>query len=259
MTTITLNNRNDILIVLLSLLGTTLLFLGKDLFHSFIMDYNFYPSESLLFNSFWLIFVPFLILSWKLSKKIGRIVNLIYPLFLIIFHIAVFSTVVVLISALFFNHTFNFLRIFSDTLADYGFACLLIYGLSTFIDPKFPKTRTDEQEYIEKIRVQFKNGVKLLAYQDILYVRTERPYIAIITEERTYLLNSTLKDFIEKMPKDIFVQIHRSVIINTNHICSYKSRKNGDYDVVMLNKDILRASRNFNAFFKKYSRRNDIA
>jgi len=259
MTTNTLKSRIGTLIILLSLLGTTLLFLCKDLFHSFVMNYNFYLSESLLFNSFWLLFVPFLILSWKRLKKISRIVKLISSLFLSIFHIAIFSAIVFLISTLFFNHTFNFIKIFSDTLADYGFACLLIYGLSTFIDPKYPETLIDEQEDLEKIRVEFKNGVKLLAHEDILYVRTERPYIALITEERTYLLNSSLKDFMKKMPKGVFVQIHKSTIINTNHIYSYKSRKNGDYDVTMLNKDILRASRNFNDFFKKYSRRNVTA
>lgn len=254
MTTITLKSKNGTLIILLFLLGTTLLFLCKDLFHSLVMGYNFYLSESLLFNSFWLLFLPFLILSWKRSCKTSRFVNFIRPLFLSIFHIAIFSAVVFLISTLFFNHTFNFVRIFSDTLADYGIACLLIYGLSSFINPKYSNTEVVEKKDLEKIRVEFKNGVRILAHEDILYVRTERPYIALITEERTYLLNSSLKNFMEKMPKGVFVRIHKSTIINTNHIYSYKSRKNGDYDVTMLNKDILRVSRNFNAFFKKYSR-----
>ena len=253
MNLITLKNTRGVPIILFSLLGITLLFLCKDLFHSFVMDYNFYLSESLLFGVFWLLFVPFLMLSWRLLKKLGKVARLTIPLFLSIFHIAIFSGLVFLISALFFNHTFNFSRIFSDTLADYGFSCLLIYGLSIFIDPKFPTT-VDEPDNLEKIRVEFKNGVKLLAHKDILYAKTERPYIALVTKERTYLHNSTLKDFIGKMPKDIFIQIHRSTIVNTTHICSYTSRKNGDYDVKMLNEDILRASRNFNDFFKKYSR-----
>ena len=259
MTTITLKNRNGALIIPLFLLGITLLLICKDLFHSFVMDYNFYITESLLFGLLWLLFVPFLILSWRFSKKFGKNISLISPLFFSIFHIAIFSVLVFLISALFFNHTFNFLRIFSDTLADYGLSCLLIYGLSIFIDTKFPTTKIDELNNLEKIRVEFKNGIKLLAHEDILYVRTERPYIALVTKERTYLHNSTLKDFIEKVPKDIFIQIHRSTIINTAHICSYKSRKNGDYDVKMLNEDTLRASRNFNEFFKKYSRKNHSA
>ena len=259
MTTITLKNRNGALIIPLFLLGITLLLICKDLFHCFVMDYNFYITESLLFGLLWLLFVPFLILSWRFSKKFGKNISLISPLFFSIFHIAIFSVLVFLISALFFNHTFNFLRIFSDTLADYGLSCLLIYGLSIFIDTKFPTSKIDELNNLEKIRVEFKNGIKLLAHEDILYVRTERPYIALVTKERTYLHNSTLKDFIEKVPKDIFIQIHRSTIINTAHICSYKSRKNGDYDVKMLNEDTLRASRNFNEFFKKYSRKNHSA
>ncbi len=259
MTAITLKNRNGALIIPLSLLGITLLFLCKDLFHAFVMDYNFYLSESLLFGIFWLLFVPFLILSWRLSQKFGKIVNLISPLLVSIFHIAIFSIFVFSLSALFFNHTFSFVRVFSDTLADNGFSCLLIYGLSVFIDPKFQTTVIDKQEDLKKIRVEYKNGVKLLALENILYVRTERPYIALITEERTYLHNSTLKEFIEKMPKGTFIQIHKSTIINTNHICSYKSKKNGDYDAVMLNGDILRVSRNFNDFFKKFSRTNHLA
>ena len=259
MTSLTLKSKNETLIILLSLLGMTFLFLCKDLFHSFIMGYNFYISESLLFGLFWLLFIPFLILSWRLFKKFGKIVNLISPLFLSIFHIAIFSVFVFSISALFFNHTFSFLRVFSDTIADYGFPCLLIYGLAFFIDPKFQTTIIDKQEDLKQIRVEYKNGVKLLAHKDILYVKTERPYIAIVTVEKTYLHSSTLKDFIKRVPKETFIQVHKSTIINISQIYSYKSKKNGDYDVVMLNGEIVKVSRNFNDFFKKFSRRNRLA
>lgn len=259
MTLLPLKSKNETLIILLSLLGMTLLFLCKDLFHSFVMGYSFYISESLLFGLFWLFFVPFLILCWRLFNNFGKIANLISLLFLSIFHIAIFSVFVFSISALFFNHTYSFLRVFSNTIADYGFTSLLIYGMAVFIGPKFQTTIIDKQEDLGRIRVERKNGVKLIAHEDILYVRTERPYIALVTKERTYLHNSTLKDFIEKMPKDIFIQIHRSTIVNTTHICSYKSRKNGDYDVRMLNGEIVKVSRNFNDFFKKFTRRNHLA
>jgi two-component system LytT family response regulator len=43
----------------------------------------------------------------------------------------------------------------------------------------------------------------------------------------------------------IFLRVHRSAIVNKNHITELKSRKNGDYDGVLTNGQSVRFSRHY--------------
>ena len=54
--------------ILLFLFGSILLILGKDMLHAVVADYDFYFSESLLFGSFWLLFIPFIVLNYRVLK-----------------------------------------------------------------------------------------------------------------------------------------------------------------------------------------------
>ncbi|WP_103867619.1 LytTR family DNA-binding domain-containing protein [Aquimarina sp. I32.4] len=40
-------------------------------------------------------------------------------------------------------------------------------------------------------------------------------------------------------------KLHRSVIVNKNHITELKSRKNGDYDCILTNGQSIRLSRHY--------------
>ncbi len=54
--------------------------------------------------------------------------------------------------------------------------------------------------------------------QDILYLEADRNYCRIFSKEKTYLLVGTLKKIEDKLPAKYFVRIHRSYIVNLNHI-----------------------------------------
>ena len=229
----------------------TLLIIGKDLMHSYIRNYSFYLSESLLFGTFWLIFIPFLTLIKTLLKKINKFI---LPLTLSFFHIGLFSSVVFLISALFFNNTFQFYQTFTNTTAQYGIVCLIIYSISSyyFLDTKSTSKVAKRNSISDKIKVTYHNKVVILDLKDILYVKSEKPYIAFVTKERTYLKQSSLKTFLGKKATQDFIQIHKSTIVNTKCILSYTSRKNGDYDIELTNNESVRASRNFSTNFKPF-------
>ncbi|KAA3622364.1 MAG: LytTR family transcriptional regulator [Flavobacterium sp.] len=238
--------------ILLFLFGSILLILGKDFLHAFVANYNFYFSESLLFGLFWLLFIPFFFLNHRILKRNSSLYKILLPIVISISHIAVFALLVFSISAIFYSHTFEFWGVFSETIVDHGLSCLLIYGLVSFFFLNFTKPAKEISDNLKKIRVTDRNEVKLLAPEEILYVKTERPYIAIVTRERRFLHSSTLKDIMEELPNDSFIQIHKSTIINLHQIQSYRSRKNGDYDVLLKNDDRVRVSRNYNSFFRSF-------
>lgn len=72
----------------------------------------------------------------------------------------------------------------------------------------------------------FKNNVEKLSFHEILYFSSDNHYIDIHTKERIYSHKAKFKDIIATLPSQ-FVQCHRSIILNVNHI--EKIEKNMTY------------------------------
>lgn len=53
---------------------------------------------------------------------------------------------------------------------------------------------------------------------DILYFEADRNYCKIFSKNKECLLVMTLKEIDEKLPKDKFLRIHRSYIVNLSHV-----------------------------------------
>jgi len=51
---------------------------------------------------------------------------------------------------------------------------------------------------------------------DIKYVESDRNYITVVTKTQKLSYIDSLKNWIEKLPSDQFVQVHKSFIINSN-------------------------------------------
>lgn len=88
-----------------------------------------------------------------------------------------------------------------------------------------PHTHSDnkteeEQSFIlsDRIFVRHKEKMVKIMLQDILYMEADRNYSRIFTGEKEYLLSTTLKTIEEKMPMHLFMRIHRSYLINVNHV-----------------------------------------
>jgi DNA-binding LytR/AlgR family response regulator len=58
---------------------------------------------------------------------------------------------------------------------------------------------------------------------DLLYVEALADYIMLFTEDNKYIVHSTMKGFQSKLPKDKFVRIHRSYIVNKDKISSIEN------------------------------------
>ncbi|MGB1270025.1 MAG: LytR/AlgR family response regulator transcription factor, partial [Flavobacteriaceae bacterium] len=53
---------------------------------------------------------------------------------------------------------------------------------------------------------------------------SDNVYIEIYTTSKTYVVRSTLKDFLKKLPKDDFLRTSKSYIINIKHVQAMNSR-----------------------------------
>jgi two-component system, LytTR family, response regulator len=56
--------------------------------------------------------------------------------------------------------------------------------------------------------------IKLL---DILYIRAEKRYVAIVTNSECYFSTISISEIEKQLPPNLFRRIHRSYIISLNH------------------------------------------
>ena len=60
--------------------------------------------------------------------------------------------------------------------------------------------------------------------KDIKWVEALGDYIKLVTENDTFVILSTMKDFDKRLPEDKFLRIHKSYIVNLDKIEKYSSR-----------------------------------
>ncbi len=57
-----------------------------------------------------------------------------------------------------------------------------------------------------------------LALDDVLYIESLGDYVTFVTEQRKYIVHSTLKNINKKIRSDKFLKIHRSYIVNMSKV-----------------------------------------
>lgn len=72
---------------------------------------------------------------------------------------------------------------------------------------------------------------------DIFLIEAKGDYINIKTEERNYLVHSTMKKIAEKLPGDLFFKVHRSYIINLKKIIDIEDNS------ILIHKSVIPVSR----------------
>lgn len=76
-----------------------------------------------------------------------------------------------------------------------------------------------------------------LKFSEILFIEAKGDYIDVKTEKETYRVHNTLKKIKEKLPEDIFLQIHRSYLINFTKIIDIEDNS------VLIEKNVIPISR----------------
>lgn len=101
-------------------------------------------------------------------------------------------------------------------------------------------------EFLDKTPIII-NGQKVLL-SDILYLEARDKMVIVHADKRRLTHNGNLKGFLEKLPSALFVQTHKSYIVNLTHIKSKFSQH-----LIMFNDDEVRVGRKYkNDFSVKY-------
>ncbi len=248
----------------------TCLTLLNDALRSSFQRSSFYLAESLLFNTSWLLFLPVTLLQYRLARwnpekqSIGQgmIRAVLAP---VVLHVLVYPLLVVLLSGLFYYHTYSFGQTLQYTITEdlyklvAGYAAFAFFTrIPTAVPGKLP-AETEPCQTLASLTLQQGRKYVTVAVEDIFYIRTSTPYISLHLEDKQYLHAQTLTSLHSQLDKTIFIKVHRSAVINIKKVASWKSRLNGDYDISLLNGEQLRLSRNYTADFRQAMEKNSSA
>jgi len=64
-----------------------------------------------------------------------------------------------------------------------------------------------------------------ISVEDIDYIESEGNYLMIYAGKKVYKSRSTIKQFLDNLPADIFIQTHRAYVVNKNKIEKFGNRE----------------------------------
>ena len=225
----------------------------KDYIFSEVYSIGFYWSDTMLYNIYWLLFIPFMQFANFVYKKIQpkSLTNkILYALstglIFSLVHIFLFTSIFILGSNLIYSVPHRFLTILKNAFSHQLHITIIAYLFSPFVFEYLKRKIHTRIQNINKT-ITVKNGTRRIKIDisTILFIKTDRPYTMIYSTKQKFLHDVSLKNLEDILDSQIFLRVHRSVIVNKNHIIELKSRKNGDYDGILTNGQSVRFSRHY--------------
>ena len=246
------------LLYLMSVIFVFLLAILQDYIYSRIQNTGFYLSESSLYNTFWIFFVPLTILINRLIKIINpknKLVKLPFNLGIGItfsfLHLVLFASLFVLISSLVFTPAHRFSNIFNSAFSNQFYIALLWYTILPVIYTLKYKPTYSKKQYSDKIKLKIGSKILNVSTSTIEFITTDKPYSIVHIKDKKILDNKSLKEFETVLDPTVFLRVHRSSIINAAFVKELKSRNNGDYDATLQSGKVIRLSRHFRNNWKQ--------
>jgi two-component system, LytTR family, response regulator len=131
----------------------------------------------------------------------------------------------------------------------------LDYLLKPFDKERFEKALKRAIEQVDRTKkariypahITVKTGSRsdLIQLPEVEYFQAEGSYIQVVTKQKTYLIADTIHELESQLDPQLFMRVHRSVIVNIKEIRSIQSLLNGDHILKLNSGKELRSSRTY--------------
>lgn len=113
---------------------------------------------------------------------------------------------------------------------------------------------TPQEALLDRIFVREANAVVPLTLGDVLRVEAQDDYVAVHASRRSYLLTLRISDMEQRLPNPPFIRVHRSHIVNLDHVDRMIGLDGSRFEVRMKNGDVVPASRARSQEIRRMSR-----
>ncbi|KAA3604163.1 MAG: response regulator [Calditrichaeota bacterium] len=95
----------------------------------------------------------------------------------------------------------------------------------------------------DKIFIRSGSSLKFLKVSEILYLEAENDYTKVVTENDEFLLSKNLSQAESNLPKQNFLRVHRSFVINLEKCVNFQTIDNGKICITVTNQEKIICSR----------------
>lgn len=107
------------------------------------------------------------------------------------------------------------------------------------------------RERIKVIRAGVGNTVRMIPVTDVICFEATEKYVNVVTASGEALVRMSLRELMASIDSTDFLQVHRSVLVNSNAILSATREENGHYSLQLRGLDRpLKVSRAFSHLFR---------
>lgn len=105
---------------------------------------------------------------------------------------------------------------------------------------------------LQWIRASVGSTVRLIPVDELIYLRSDEKYTLVVWTGGEALIRKTIRELAEELDGNVFVQVHRSVIVNLNHVAQVTRGANETADVHLKGRnETLPVSRSFLGVFRQ--------
>lgn len=104
----------------------------------------------------------------------------------------------------------------------------------------------------EKLLIQDgHHPAQLIPYRDILWIDAAGDYMCVHTSSETFVMRARMKSLINEVLPDGFIRIHKSTIVNLQHVAKLEPLINSEYKLTLVNNKALKVSRTYSKQLKE--------
>lgn len=93
----------------------------------------------------------------------------------------------------------------------------------------------EKKEHMVHFKCNFKS--EKLQANSIRWIEAMGDYVKVVTKNKNYMVLSTMKSFLNKLPNNQFIRIHKSYIVNLKKVINYTTRNvNTDGEILPLSR-----------------------
>jgi two-component system, LytTR family, response regulator len=112
------------------------------------------------------------------------------------------------------------------------------------------ETMTSPQRFLKRVAVKSAGKITFVNIADVDWIEAEENYVQLHAGRASHLLHATLSALTKLLDPEIFLPIHRSIVININRVQALQPAGHGEYVVTMESGIRLRSGRTYHEKLK---------
>lgn len=107
---------------------------------------------------------------------------------------------------------------------------------------------------IEQEKLVIQDGhhpAQLIPYREILWIDAAGDYMCVHTSTETFVMRARMKSLINDVLPDGFLRVHKSTIVNLQHVARLEPLINSEFKLILVNDKSLKVSRTYSKQLKE--------